>query len=76
VRRARYCLIMTEEFRVCAGCGRPIAEGEEHVTAEPMMPMHDAGETVVLVAGAPQPFHPQHVPAGARWRVRTSSVDA
>jgi hypothetical protein len=67
---------MIDEFLVCAGCGRPIADGEEHVTAEPMMPMHGAGETTVLVAGAPQPFHPHHVPAGARWRVRTTPVVA
>ena len=63
---------MNEDFRVCGSCGRPLDDREGFVVAEPLLSMRSAGHDEVLVAGAPQPFHPDHVPAAGRWRVLTA----
>jgi hypothetical protein len=63
---------VNEDFRLCGSCGRPL-DGD-FVTAEPLLSMRGirAGAADVLVAGAPQCFHPQHVPTTGRWRVLTA----
>lgn len=71
-RGDRYHPDMNEEFRLCGSCGRPLEDGTEFVMAEPLLPMRGIGNTDVLVAGMPQPFHPHHVPPAGHWRVLTA----
>ncbi len=53
---------------ICGFCGMPIRPGEG-VEAEPLLEMRSLDAQDVVVTGAAQCFHSDHLPRGVRWRL-------